>query len=93
MGTHLQSATRGLETESLSRNALAGRLEGRFSGYSPSGPVGPLETWELNLASELVGVDEDREGPSKEHSERHPPTDRHVRESSEGESLSRALAT
>ena len=55
----------------------------------------PAACWERGYSTSMASSSASTriEVPSKEHSERHPPADRHVRESSEGESLSRALAT
>ena len=43
-------------------SALTSTLEGRFIGNTPSGPVGLIGTWDLNLDSELFGVGSER-GP------------------------------
>lgn len=47
---------------SVSHSDLTGELSGRFIGNTPSGPVGMLGTWQLNVFSELFGVGEER-GP------------------------------
>ena len=46
----------------VSHSDLTGELSGRFIGNTPSGPVGMLGTWQLNVFSELFGVGEER-GP------------------------------
>ena len=45
---------RGGRAESPSHSSLTDGLESRFSGYSPSGPGGRLETWEFNLNGESL---------------------------------------
>ena len=47
---------------SVSHSDLTGELSGRFIGNTPSGPIGMLGTWQLNVLSELFGVGEER-GP------------------------------
>ena len=46
----------------VSHSDLTGELSGRFIGNTPSGPIGMLGTWQLNVFSELFGVGEER-GP------------------------------
>lgn len=47
---------------SVSHSDLTSELSGRFIGNTPSGPIGMLGTWQLNVFSELFGVGEER-GP------------------------------
>ena len=50
------------DTDFLYPSSLTSTLEGRFIGNTPSGPVGLIGTWDLNLDSGLFGVGTER-GP------------------------------